>query len=113
MVRRRDRSKLVIAVAVKIAAAFVVYYEVPYVIGQAGEVSVYAYKGLYYERALQAYNTNPIGGGTSCKNPVLIVCRLKSFCHFVCLISWCQNAHLSTYNDIMSSFSPALSLKIS
>ena len=53
MVRRRDRSKLVVAVAVKIAVAFVVYYKVPYAIDEAGEVSVndlhtcnhaYAYK---------------------------------------------------------------------
>ena len=40
MVQRQNRSKLVVAVAVKIALAFVVYYEVPYVIGEAGEVSV-------------------------------------------------------------------------
>ena len=40
MVQRQDQSKLVIAVVVKIAVAFVVYYEVPYVIGEAGEVSV-------------------------------------------------------------------------
>ena len=34
--RRQDRSKLVVAVAV----AFVVYYKVPYAIDEAGEVGV-------------------------------------------------------------------------
>ena len=40
MVQMGDQSNHVVAVAVKIAVAFVVYYEVPYIIGEAGEVSV-------------------------------------------------------------------------
>ena len=41
MVQRRDQSKLVVAIVVKVAVAFFVYYEVPYTIGEADEVSVY------------------------------------------------------------------------
>ena len=40
MVQRRDQSKLVVAIAVKIAVAFFVYYKVPYPVGKADEVSV-------------------------------------------------------------------------
>ena len=40
MVQRWDQIKLVVAVAVQIAIAFVVYYEVPYAINKVGEVSV-------------------------------------------------------------------------
>ena len=50
----------------KVVVAFFVYYKVPYAIGETDEESVYwlhihihayAYEGLYYERAPQAYNT--------------------------------------------------------
>ena len=41
MVRRQDQSKLIVSVAVKIAVAVFVYFKVPYVIDEAGEVSVY------------------------------------------------------------------------
>ena len=40
MVRRRDQNKLIVAVAVKIAIAFFVYYKVYYAIGEADEVSL-------------------------------------------------------------------------
>ena len=40
MVQRQDQRKLVVAIAVKVAVAFFVYYKVPYAIGKADEVSV-------------------------------------------------------------------------
>ena len=40
MVRRQDQSKLIVAIVVKIAVAFFVYYEVPYAIGEEDEVSL-------------------------------------------------------------------------
>ena len=40
MVRRRDQRKFVVAVAMKIAVAFFVYYGVPYAIGEADKVRV-------------------------------------------------------------------------
>ena len=40
-IRRWSQEGITVAVAMKVARAFAIYYEVPYAIGSAGEVSVY------------------------------------------------------------------------